>query len=105
MKKKSTSQSAPAGRSLGEGGFFNLRVLIGAVFCFTGLAVALFGAGLFAQGKGAKQTQQTTQSRNNPGRSRHTETGGHANGRSGSHRRTCEACLTCRQVRKLTVHC
>ena len=65
MKKKSTSQSAPARRSLGEGGFFNLRVLIGAVFCFTGLAVALFGAGLFAQGKGTKQTQQTTQSRNN----------------------------------------
>src|ERR1043166_2345641 len=52
MKKKSTSQSA----------FFNLRVLIGAVFCLGGLAVALFGAGVFAQTKGAKQAQQTNRS-------------------------------------------
>src|SRR6266511_2614009 len=44
MKKKSTSQSA----------FFNLRVLAASVFCLLGIAVALF-----AQGKGAKQTQQT----------------------------------------------
>ena len=54
MKKKSTSQSAPARRSLGEGGFFNLRVLIGAVFCFTGLAVALFGRRSVCAGKGHK---------------------------------------------------
>src|SRR6266487_4577430 len=38
MKKKSTSQSAPARRSLGEGGFFNLRVLIAALFCLVGVA-------------------------------------------------------------------
>ena len=44
MKKKSTSKSA----------FFNLRVLIASVLCLCGIAVALF-----AQGKGAKQTQQT----------------------------------------------
>jgi hypothetical protein len=43
MKKKSTSQSA----------FFNLRVLIAAVFCLGALAVALFG-----QTKSAGPTQQ-----------------------------------------------
>ena len=51
MKKKSTSQSA----------FFNLRILIAAVFCLAGVAVALFGMGafsnVFAQAKGAKTNQ------------------------------------------------
>src|SRR5947207_12150127 len=47
MKKKSTSQSA----------FFNLRVLTASVFCLLGIAVALF-----AQGKSAKQIQQTNRS-------------------------------------------
>ena len=47
MKKKSTSQSAPARRSLGEGGFFNLRVLIASVFCLAGVFIALVGAGLY----------------------------------------------------------
>ena len=79
MKKKSTSQSAPARRSpwlavlsgrsfpghapasatgiakaevftrrrLGEGGFFNLRVLIATVFCLAGIFFALTGAGLY----------------------------------------------------------
>src|SRR5437588_11406019 len=49
MKKKSTSQSA----------FFNLRILIASVFCLTGIAVALFGTGAFAQGKGAKNNNST----------------------------------------------
>src|SRR5436305_10243530 len=47
MKKKSTSQSA----------FFNLRVLIAAVFCLGALAVALF-----AQTKSAWATQQSNRS-------------------------------------------
>src|SRR5436190_721230 len=47
MKKKSTSQSA----------FFNLRVLIAAVFCLGALAVALF-----AQTKSAKPAQQRNHS-------------------------------------------
>jgi hypothetical protein len=47
MKKKSTSQSA----------FFNLRILTACVFCFLGIAVALF-----AQGNRSKQTQQITRS-------------------------------------------
>src|SRR5882757_7968940 len=47
MKKKSTSQSA----------FFNLRVLIAAVFCLCALAVALF-----AQTKSARPTQQSNRS-------------------------------------------
>src|SRR4029450_1432335 len=59
MKKKSTSKSAPARRSLGEGGFFNLRVLIASVLCLFGVFVALLGSGafsnLFAQTKGTKQ--------------------------------------------------
>ncbi|MFZ0916422.1 MAG: hypothetical protein WAN04_05970, partial [Candidatus Udaeobacter sp.] len=46
MKKKSTSKSA----------FFNLRILIAAVFCMFGVFVALFGTGAFAQTKGAKNT-------------------------------------------------
>src|SRR5438093_1441506 len=51
MKKKSTSQSA----------FFNLRVLIAALFCLAGVAVALFGMGAFssafAQARGTKNNQ------------------------------------------------
>src|SRR5947208_9629748 len=47
MKKKSTSQSA----------FFNLRVLIAAVFCLGALAVALF-----AHTKSARPTQQSNRS-------------------------------------------
>jgi len=47
MKKKSTSQSA----------FFNLRILTACAFCLLGIAVALF-----AQGRGTKQTQQTSRS-------------------------------------------
>src|SRR5436853_7726769 len=48
MKKNSTSQSAPARRSPGEGGFFNLRVLIGSVFCLAGVFIALLGFGPFS---------------------------------------------------------
>jgi len=70
MKKKSTSQSAPARRSpwlavvftrrrLGEGGFFNLRIVIAALFCLVAIAMALLGMGAFssalAQGKGTNQ--------------------------------------------------
>src|SRR5437870_9386013 len=61
MKKKSTSQSAPARRSLGEGGFFNLRVLIASLFCLTGVAIAMLGMGAFssafAQAKGTRNNQ------------------------------------------------
>jgi serine protease AprX len=56
MKKKSTSESAPARRSpwlavvfkrrrLGEGGFFKLRVLLGVLLCFAGTMVVLFALG------------------------------------------------------------
>src|SRR4029079_1187855 len=51
MKKKSTSQSA----------FFNLRILIAAVFCLAGVAVGLLAMGalsnVFAQAKGEKPNQ------------------------------------------------
>ena len=58
MKKKSTSQSAPARRSpwlavvsrrrrLGESGFFNFRVLLASVFCLASSFIALGGAGLY----------------------------------------------------------
>src|SRR5947209_7937281 len=53
MKKNSASQSA----------FFNLRVLIAALFCLAGIAVALFGTGAFssafAQGKGTRNNNST----------------------------------------------
>src|SRR2546425_1121754 len=65
MKKKSTSQ--PARRSLGDGGFFNLRVLIGALFCLGALAVALFGAGVFAQPKTAQQSSHSKGAQDAPG--------------------------------------
>jgi hypothetical protein len=48
MKKKSTSSSAPARRSLGEGGFFNLRVLIGLFIGLVGVLLALLGSGTFS---------------------------------------------------------
>jgi len=48
MKKKSTSQSARARRSLGEGGFFNLRVLIGLCIALAGVCLALVGLDAFA---------------------------------------------------------
>ena len=93
MKKKSTSQlvrhslgeggSAPARRSpwpavvsrrrrLGEGGFFNLRVLFASVFCLAGVLIALGGAGLYlgsskAQAQpGAESAAVTANSANGP---------------------------------------
>ena len=54
MKKKSTSQSA----------FFNLRILIAALFCLVGVAVALFGSGAFSsaftQTRGTNNNQSPT---------------------------------------------
>ena len=54
MKKKSTSQSA----------FFNLRVLIGAFLCLGAVAVALFGAGVFAQ---TRQSNRSATAQDAPG--------------------------------------
>src|SRR5213594_3341858 len=48
MKKKSASQSAPARRSPREGGFFNLRVLIGLFIVLAGVFLALLGLGTFS---------------------------------------------------------
>src|SRR5215510_345770 len=48
MKKKSASQSAPARRNLGEGGFFNLRVLIGLFILLAGVFLALASSGVFS---------------------------------------------------------
>ena len=45
MKKKSASQSAPARRNLGEGGFFHPRVLIGVFIVLVGVLLALAGLG------------------------------------------------------------
>jgi hypothetical protein len=59
MKKKSTSQSAPARRSLGEGGFFNLRVLLGLVLALAGVCIALLGSGAFSNASAqANATQE-----------------------------------------------
>src|SRR6059036_1660299 len=48
MKKNSTSQSVRARRSLGEGGFFNLRVLIDFFVFLAGVFLALVGFGGFS---------------------------------------------------------
>src|SRR5437870_10454201 len=42
MKKKSSNRTTLARRSLGEGGFFNLRALLGLTLCLFGLALAIF---------------------------------------------------------------
>src|SRR5213076_373829 len=44
----STSQSAPACRNLGNGGFPNLRVLIGLFVVLAGVFLALIGLGRFS---------------------------------------------------------
>src|SRR6266404_3948030 len=49
MKKKSTSQSA----------FFNVRVLIAALFCLAGIAVAVFGTGAFSSAFAQKNNNST----------------------------------------------
>src|SRR5438270_13526929 len=48
MKKNSTSQSAPARHSFSEGGFFNLRLLIGLCIVLAGVFLALLGLGAFS---------------------------------------------------------
>ena len=48
MKKNSTSQSARVRRSLGEGGFFNLRILIGLFTVLAGVFLALLGFDTFS---------------------------------------------------------
>src|SRR5439155_13315248 len=59
MKKKSTSQSAPARRSLGEGGFFKLRVLVGVLLCFGAITLVLF-----AFGKASAQSRMPSAAQN-----------------------------------------
>src|SRR5713101_7767006 len=70
MKKKSASQSAPARRSLGEGGFFNLRVLIGLFVVLAGVFLALAGFGAFsalaASMAQAQQKNKIISNSNNP---------------------------------------
>jgi hypothetical protein len=48
MKKKSTSQSAPACRVTSEAGFFNIRVLIGLFVILTGVFFGLLSFGAFS---------------------------------------------------------
>jgi len=57
MKKKSLSQSAPARRSLSEGGFFNLHVLVGLFMALTGVFVALLVLGFSLANSGFAQTR------------------------------------------------
>src|SRR5437773_9391208 len=56
MKTKSTSQSASA-RSSCEGGFFNVRVLIGLFVILTGILLALLGFGAFSAVSNAQAQQ------------------------------------------------
>jgi hypothetical protein len=55
MKKNSTSNSAPTRRSLGEGGFFNVRLLAALVVGMTGISLALFAANPLGRGAGSSQ--------------------------------------------------
>jgi FG-GAP-like repeat len=67
LKKKSTSQSAPARRSfltrrslarrpVSEGGFFNLRVLIASLFCLVGIFMVLIAGGIYSDSAKAQGT-------------------------------------------------
>jgi len=68
MKKKSTSKSAPARRSLGEGGFFNSRVLVGLFVMLAGILLALLGFGTFSNAS----AQANVGSTNSPGQAEDT---------------------------------
>ena len=57
MKTKSATQSAPARRSLGEGGFFNLRVLAGLFMALAGVFLALLAFGVFSPASTAQAQQ------------------------------------------------
>jgi S-layer homology domain len=64
MKKESTSQSAPARSSLGQGGFFNPRVLFGLCVMLTGVFLALVSFGtfssVFARNQGGTTREEMT---------------------------------------------
>src|SRR5438067_493707 len=55
MKKKSASKSAPARRSLSEGGFFKLRVALGVLLCFAAITIVVL-----AQNRNASQFGSAT---------------------------------------------
>src|SRR5438552_13513110 len=48
MKKSSTNQSVPVCRYLGEGGFFNFRVVISVFIILFGAFLALAGSGVLS---------------------------------------------------------
>src|SRR5216117_1680391 len=76
MKTKSTSQSAPARRSLGEGGFFNVRVLLASVFCLAGVFIALGGiASSRTIGQGGSPNQSVAAQKIAPWVTEHTANG------------------------------
>src|SRR6266571_2080484 len=59
MKKNATNQFEPARRSPREGGFFNLRVLIGLCIVLSGVFLALASVGVFsATGQNIAQALQ-----------------------------------------------
>src|SRR5581483_9204378 len=66
MKEKSTSQLETAGNHLGQGGFFNVRVLLASIVCMAGVSAALAGSGAFPNRFGrapdAKQSAITASS-------------------------------------------
>src|SRR6266487_2187407 len=76
MKTKSTSQSAPARSSLGEGGFFNVRVLLASVFCLAGVFIALGGiASSRTIGQGGSPNQSVAAQKIAPWVMEHTANG------------------------------
>src|ERR1041385_4921391 len=62
MQKNSTSQSAPARHSPGEGGFFNLRVVISLFVLLAGVFLALAAFGVFSAASSAQAQQNYSMS-------------------------------------------
>src|SRR5438034_10948850 len=60
MKTKSTFPAARARFSISEGGFFNLRVLIGLCVAMDGVVLALLGFGAFSTANNAQAQQNYT---------------------------------------------
>ena len=60
MKEKSASKNGPIHRSVGEGGYFTFRLLMGVLLCFAGVTIVSFALGPAAAGQPRTGSAHTT---------------------------------------------